>query len=65
MAERNGHLACPYCGAYDVERLFVASLRMDSCHCAGCDRRWDEEQGTGHHRQPTKRASVLIPHTPH
>ena len=58
--ERPGHLACPHCAAYDVERLFVASLRMDSCHCLTCGRRWDEELDTGHRRRPTGRASVLI-----
>jgi transposase-like protein len=42
-----GHLRCPYCGAYEVERLYLASSRVDSCTCRSCGERWDQEEATG------------------
>ena len=56
------HLACPFCGSYEVERLFVASIHMDSCHCSVCGSAWDEDTG-GHAYSRGDRASVLVRRT--
>jgi hypothetical protein len=50
MSERAGHLQCPFCEAYEVERLYLASLRVDSCACASCGARWEEDPVTGDYR---------------
>ena len=47
MTVGGGHLRCPYCEAYGVDRLYLASLRADTCACAACGARWDEDPGTG------------------
>ena len=56
-----GHLRCPYCGAYEVERLYLASVRLDSCECTACGARWDEDAVTGAFRGRATRQSVLGP----
>jgi transposase-like protein len=43
----SGHLRCPFCTAYEVQRLYLGSLHLDSCECASCGARWDEEPGSG------------------
>ena len=60
-AAGSGHLTCPFCNSYDVTRLYLASLNVDSCECAGCGARWDEERGSGEYRGRAQRASVLLP----
>ena len=42
-----GHLQCPFCRAYSVQRLFLPSLDCDACSCDACTLQWDEERGTG------------------
>ena len=59
--EPSPHLACPFCSSYDVERLFVASARLDMCECRNCAARWDEDSLTGEYRGRADRASVLMP----
>ena len=59
MVETHGRLQCPFCTAYEVERLYLASLRLDSCVCGACGARWDEEVGTGEFRGRASRDSVL------
>ena len=44
---RPHHLACPFCEGYAVERLYLASLDLDSCACSACGARWDERAGSG------------------
>lgn len=51
---------CPYCNSYDVARLFVAPLSMDSCECLSCSARWDEDCATGTYKGRGDRASVLM-----
>ena len=34
--------ACPQCGANTVDRLWVATWRLDVCRCRRCDSSWDE-----------------------
>lgn len=57
----NAHFQCPFCNSYDVARLFVASVNIDTCECVGCGARWDEDCGTGEYRGRADRASVLMP----
>ena len=37
-----GHLQCPFCNGYEVDRLYLATLDMDSCVCGECGARWEE-----------------------
>jgi len=55
------HLQCPFCEAYEVERLYLASLRVDSCACASCGARWDEDPASGEYLGRTQRESVVNP----
>ena len=61
MDDRTGHLQCPFCGAYEVDRLFIGSLRVDSCTCQGCGARWDEDTSTGEYRGRGCVESVIAP----
>jgi transcription elongation factor Elf1 len=60
-ARSQQHLACPFCSSYEVERLFVASARIDSCVCDACGARWDEDPVTGEYLGRADRSSVLMP----
>lgn len=54
-------VACPYCRSGDVARLYLGSVHLDSCECAGCGARWDEDPRTGEFRGRGARASVVVP----
>lgn len=56
-----GHLACPFCASYDVVRLFLASMSIDSCECLACSARWDEDSRSGAYKGRANRSSVLLP----
>ncbi|HET7476574.1 MAG TPA: hypothetical protein VFJ97_11210 [Dermatophilaceae bacterium] len=56
----SGRLQCPFCNAYDVTRLYVASLGLDSCRCAACGAGWDEDRTSGRYRGGSDRASILV-----
>jgi transcription elongation factor Elf1 len=60
----SGHFACPFCNSYDVNRLYIASVDLDSCECASCGARWDQERTSGKYRGRSDRSSVLYPRTP-
>ena len=45
-----GHMTCPYCAAYEVERLYLGSLGVDSCECVACGARWDQDPRSGAYR---------------
>jgi hypothetical protein len=49
------HLQCPFCSSYAVDRLFVASLRLDSCRCVCCRAQWEEDYAS---RPPDTKASA-------
>ena len=49
-ADDQGRLRCPFCEAYEIDRLYLASLRIDSCVCTSCGARWDEDTSTGQYR---------------
>jgi Zn ribbon nucleic-acid-binding protein len=57
----SGHLACPFCNSYDVSRLYVASIAMDSCECLSCGARWDEDAKSGEYKGRANRSSVFLP----
>ena len=63
MADNPGHLQCPFCLSYDVQRLYLASLRLDSCACSSCAAQWDEDARTGAYRGRASRESVVMPRT--
>ncbi|MDZ7732447.1 MAG: hypothetical protein U5R31_04440 [Acidimicrobiia bacterium] len=56
-----GRLQCPFCGAYEVDRMYLASVRLDSCECQSCSARWDEEVSTGTYRGRATRTSTVTP----
>ena len=55
------HFACPFCSSFDVVRLFVGSVNVDSCECVACGARWDEDSGSGRYKGRGERSSVLMP----
>ena len=63
-SERPHHLRCPYCEAYEVERLYLASLCLDSCACQSCGARWDEDPQSGDFRGRSSESSIVTPPEP-
>ena len=61
MAGDTEHFQCPYCDSYEVERLYLASLNLDSCACIACGARWDEDAASGEFRGRASKSSVLAP----
>lgn len=61
MTSSTGHLRCPFCESYETERLFLASVGVDSCRCCACGAEWDEDLGSGKFRGRTGSDSVLAP----
>ena len=55
------HFTCPFCNSHEVDRLYLASLRLDSCACLSCGARWDEDSGSGEFRGRGSRSSILGP----
>ena len=60
IEERGGRFQCPYCNSFDVSRLFIASVRADSCQCLSCGARWDQEAGSGEFRDSDGGDSVML-----
>lgn len=61
MADDAEHFQCPYCDSFEVDRLYLASLKLDSCACMACSARWDEDAASGEFRGRASRSSVLAP----
>lgn len=61
MGDGPGHLKCPFCESYAVDRLYLASLALDSCACTSCGARWDEDVESGGYRGRSDRQSVITP----
>ena len=59
-AAQGGHLQCPECGGYNVQRLYLATIHSDSCSCDGCGAAWDEDCATGTVRPRGRRSSALL-----
>ena len=55
------HFTCPFCASYDVLRMYVGLVNVDSCECAACGSRWDEDSRSGRYRGRSERSSVLMP----
>jgi hypothetical protein len=55
------HFQCPYCESFEVDRLYLASLGLDSCACLACGARWDEDAESGEFRGRGRKSSVLAP----
>lgn len=60
MPERAGHLGCPYCCSYEVDRLFVATVHIDTCRCRACGAQWDEDVESGEFRGRSHEQSALV-----
>ena len=58
-ASPSGHLACPFCNSYDVNRLYLATAKVDSCECQACSARWDEDARSGEYKGRGASSSVL------
>jgi transposase-like protein len=61
VTDETGRLQCPFCSAYEVDRMYLASLRLDSCECQSCGARWDEEAESGEYRGRASRSSAMTP----
>ena len=63
MAEAGAsdHFECPFCTSHEVDRLYLATLRLDSCACLSCGARWDEDPESGEFRGRSDRSSILAP----
>jgi hypothetical protein len=60
-AEPSHHLRCPFCEAYEVERLYLASLSLDTCLCSSCGARWDEDAESGDFKGRSSESRVVTP----
>jgi hypothetical protein len=60
-AGSEAHFSCPFCNSHEVDRLYLASLRLDSCACLSCGARWDEDADSGAFRGRGSRSSILAP----
>jgi len=61
LGEDAEHFQCPYCESFEVDRLYLASLRLDSCACLTCGARWDEDATSGEFRGRSSSSSVMTP----
>ena len=61
VSDEGVRLKCPFCDSYEVERMYLASLRLDSCECRSCSARWDEDAVTGEYRGRGSRSSQVTP----
>jgi hypothetical protein len=57
----SGHFQCPFCLSYEVDRLFLASMRLDSCACLSCGARWDEDAESGEFKGRAASSSMFVP----
>ena len=64
VPEPSSRFQCPFCDAYEVERLYLASTRLDSCECRSCGARWEEDVETGAYRGRADRTSTITPREP-
>ena len=64
VSAATGHLQCPFCNGYEVDRMYLASLDMDSCVCAACGARWEERYQSGDFAGRSDRSSVLARRRP-
>lgn len=60
-ADATSHFSCPFCTSHEVDRLYLASLHLDSCACLSCGARWDEDAESHAFRGRASRSSILAP----
>src|SRR3546814_12984492 len=59
IEREHGHLRCPFCEAYEVERLYLATLRLDSCPTHSYWARWAEDPARATSRgRPSRSATT-------
>jgi hypothetical protein len=63
-SDGSGHLRCPFCEAYEVARLYLASVCLDSCACSSCGARWDEDATSGDYRGRSSEQRTVTPRAP-
>ena len=61
MGDGTGHFECPFCNSNEIDRLYLASMRLDSCECRSCGARWDEDAQSGAFMGRADRSSVIAP----
>ena len=61
MSAGQGTCNAPSVRHYEVERLYLASLHLDSCACQSCGARWDEDATTGDYRGRGDIDSIIAP----
>lgn len=61
MGDDARHFQCPYCESFEVDRLYLASMNLDSCVCSACGARWDEDATSGEFRGRASQSSVMAP----
>jgi hypothetical protein len=54
-------LECPFCGAWEVDRLYLGTLDLDACTCTACGARWDQDSTTGRYRGRGSKESIVAP----
>lgn len=59
MGAVTGRLRCPFCEAYEVDRLYLATMDLDVCACGSCGARWDEYRESGDYAGRGASFSVL------
>ena len=47
---------CRYCQSDDVARLYLGTVRLDSCACNDCGATWDEDASSGEFRARSRRS---------
>lgn len=61
MSDGSGPLDCPFCGAFEIDRLYLGTLHIDVCTCTACGARWDQDTDTGRYRGRGHGESVVAP----
>ena len=61
MSDGNRPLECPFCGAYEIDRLYLGTVHLDACTCMACGAQWDQEPVTGRYRGRGNQDSVVTP----
>lgn len=60
-SEGTGPLDCPFCGAYEIDRMYLGTIQLDACTCQACGSRWDQDAVTGEYRGRGSGESVVAP----
>lgn len=61
MSDPSSPLQCPFCGAWEVDRLYLGTVNLDACTCMACGSRWDQDAATGAYRGRGSHQSIVAP----